>query len=97
MKSLKSITPYTQIDQFCDNQDIFDPLYFHEKVLRNVRIAQRYLESPPWFNTVPSLEKLCQAVVARNEQGNVQPTLNKGAEGASLTVFVTECRLCIMR
>ena len=45
-----------------------------------------------WFNVVPSLEKLCQAVVARNDKANLQPTLNKGTEGASLTIFVTDCR-----
>ena len=45
----------------------------------------------PWFNAVPSLEELCQAVVARNDQVNLQPTLNKGAAGASLTIFVTDC------
>ena len=45
----------------------------------------------PWFNAVPSLEELCQAVVARNDQANLQPTLNKGAAGASLTIFVTDC------
>ena len=33
----------------------------------------------PWFNVVPRLEKLCQE------------TLNKGAGGASLTIFVTVC------
>ena len=42
----------------------------------------------PWFNVVPRLEKLCQAVVARNNQEKLQPTLNKEAGGASLTVFV---------
>ena len=39
----------------------------------------------PWFNAVPSLEELCQAVMARYDQANLQPTLNKGARGASLT------------
>ena len=38
----------------------------------------------PWFNVVSSLEKLCQAVVTRNDQANLQPTLNKGAGCASL-------------
>ena len=40
---------------------------------------------------VPSLEKLCQEVVARNEQHNLQPTLNNDAGGASLTIFVADC------
>ena len=40
---------------------------------------------------MPSLEKLCQAVTARNDEANSQPTLNKGAGGASFTIFVTDC------
>ena len=35
----------------------------------------------PWFNVVPSLQKLCWAVEARDEQANLQPTLNKEAGG----------------
>ena len=46
---------------------------------------------PPWLNVVQSLEKLCQEVVARNEQVNLQSTLNKEASGTSLTIFVTDC------
>ena len=38
-----------------------------------------------------SLEKLYQAVVVRNDQPNLQPTLNKGPWGAGLTIFVTDC------
>ena len=45
----------------------------------------------PSFNVVPSLEKLCQVVAAKNDQANLQPTLNKGAGGSSLTIFVTHC------
>ena len=48
---------------------------------------------PPWVNVVPRAEKLCQAVVARNEQAHLQPTLNKGARGASFTTFVTDWRM----
>ena len=48
--------------------------------------AQKCLS--PWFNVVPRLEKLCQAVVAKNNQEKLQPTLNKGAGGTSLTIFV---------
>ena len=33
--------------------------------------------------------KVCQSVVARNEQANLQRRLNKRAGGASLTIFVT--------
>ena len=38
---------------------------------------------------MPSLEKLCQAVAVRNDQANLQPTLDKGVGGANLTIFVT--------
>ena len=44
----------------------------------------------PWFNVVPRLEKLCHAVVVRNDQANLQSTLKKEAGGASLTIFVTD-------
>ena len=47
----------------------------------------------PWLNVVASLKKLCQAVVVKNDQENFQPTLNKRAGGASLTIFVTGCTL----
>ena len=53
----------------------------------------------PWLNVVGSLKKLCQAVVVKNDQENLQPTLNKRAGGASLTIFVTGCTLqsfCIL-
>ena len=39
-----------------------------------------------------SLKRLCQAVLAMNDQVNLQTTLKKGAGGASLTNFVTDCR-----
>ena len=95
MKILKSITLYTQIHQFCANQP--------QKLLRLTiflwKSPQKMFDSDfpgisssSWFNVVPSLEKLCQAVVARNEQANLEPTLNNGAGGASLTIFVTDCR-----
>ena len=37
------------------------------------------------------LEKLCQTVVARNGQANLQITLNKGEGGPTLTIFVNDC------
>ena len=30
-------------------------------------------------------------MMAKNNQANLQRTLNKGAGGASLTIFVTDC------
>ena len=44
----------------------------------------------PWFDVVPSLGKLCLAVAARIDQANLEPILNKGAGGASLTIFETD-------
>ena len=32
-------------------------------------------------------------MLAKSEQANLQPTLNKRAKGASLTIFVTYCSL----
>ena len=57
-----------------------------KKMLDLLKDAQKCLS--PWFNVVPRLEKLCQAVVAKNNQEKLQPTLNKGAGGTSLTIFV---------
>ena len=45
----------------------------------------------PWFNIVSSLGKICQTVLARKKQANLHPTLNKGAGGVSLKVFVNDC------
>ena len=75
------------------HKNLWDSLYCHEKVLKNVRHCSKIPTIPPpsWFNVLPSLEKLCQAVVARNEQAILQPTLNKGARGPSLTIVVTDC------
>ena len=60
------------------------------KVLDTVkRLAQ---SSPsPLLNVMPSLKKLCQAVLSMNEQAILQPTSNKGAGCPSLTMFVIDC------
>ena len=34
---------------------------------------------------------VAMAMVAMNEQANLQPTSNKGARGVTLTIFVTDC------
>ena len=74
-------------------KDYWDSLYFHGKVLKKCLTCSRIprISPTPWFNVVASLEKLCQAVVARNKQGNLQPTLSKRTGGASLPIFVTDC------
>ena len=72
---------------------IIEKIFLRKSSKKNVRFAQRYPEFPSsWFNVVPSLEKLYQAVLVRNDQVNLQPTLNKGAGDASLTIFLTDCR-----
>ena len=43
-----------------------------------------------WFNVVSCLEKPFQVVVVRNEELNLQATLNKGIGGATLTIFVAD-------
>ena len=67
-------------------------IYFQRlsKVLDTVkRLAQ---SSPsPLLNVMPSLKKLCQAVLSMNEQANLQPTSNKGAGCPSLTMFAIDC------
>ena len=61
------------------HKNYWDLLYFHEKIQKSVRFAQRCPEFPtPWFNVAPSWAKLCQAVVAKNDQANLQQTLKKG-------------------
>ena len=97
MKSLKSIILCTEIRQFRDNQSqkLLRPIIFSRKNPKKVlNLLKDTQNSPsPWFNIVPSLEKLCQAVEEKNDQADLQPTLNKGIGGASLTIFVTDCRL----
>ena len=60
---------------------------FMKKSLKMLDLLKDTQNSPsPWFNVVPSLEKLWQTVVATNDQANSQPTLNTGAADASLTI-----------
>ena len=65
------------------HKDYWDWLYFHEKVLKKCSTCSKIprISPSPWFNVVPSLEKLRQAVVTRNEKAKWQPTLNKGGRG----------------
>ena len=79
------------------HKDYWDWLYFHEKVLKKCSTCSKIprISPPPWFNVVPSLEKLCQAVVTRNEKAKWQPTLNKGPGDASLIISVTDCAYLI--
>ena len=98
MKNLKNITLYTQIHQFWDNesQKFLRLITFSWKSPKKLLHLLRDTQNSP-----SPLVKCCvkngkamlfQAVVARNDQGNMQPTLNKESGGASLTIFVIDCR-----
>ena len=75
------------------DKNYWESLYFHKKDLKkyltNSKIPK--IHPFPWLNVVPSLKKLCQAVLARNVLVNLQPTLNKVAQGSSFTILVTNC------
>ena len=92
MKSSKSITFYTQIHQFCDNQS-----------QKKLRLTTFSWKSPKKIlgllkDTQNSLSLLFKYCVksgktmldssSKNRQVNLQPTLNKRAGG--LTIFVTD-------
>ena len=62
-----------------------------EKMLELLKYTQ--ISPSPSFNLLPSLEKVCQAVVARNDQENLQPILN----GATLTIRVSDCSLDLLQ
>ena len=71
MKSPKSVTFYTQIHQFCNNQSLkLLKKYFYEKVLKKMLDLLKDTQNSPsfWFHVVPCLEKLYQAVLVRNDQ-----------------------------
>ena len=95
MKSLKSITLFTKINQFCDNQS---PKFLKLTIFSSKSPIKCWscsniprIPPPTWLNVVLSPEKLCHVVVVRNDQANFQPTLNKDSGGASLTIFATDC------
>ena len=58
----------------------WDSLYIHEKVPKICYNCSKIPRIPPphSLNVVPSLEKLCRAVVARDDHANLQPTLTQG-------------------
>ena len=66
IKSLKSITLYTQIYQLWDNQsqNLLRPTIFLWKSTKNVRLALiPRISLPSWLNLVASLGKLCDTLV----------------------------------
>ena len=92
-KSLKSITLFTQIYQFCANQwqtiVICYILGSPKKIFDLLKDTEDC--ACPLTKCLPILKKLFKTVQARNEQANLQPTLNKEGDVASLTIFVTDC------
>lgn len=69
----------------------WDSLYCHKNVPKNIFVSNKSTRVPPslWSNVVWALKKLCQAVLTKHEQTNLQSTLNKTERGASHTTFVT--------
>ena len=68
-------------------------LFYFQRLSKVLDTVKRLAQSSPspLLNVMPSLEKLCQAVLSMNEQANLQPTSNKGAGCLSLTMFVIDC------
>ena len=62
-----------------------------KKMLELLKYTQ--ISPSPSFNLLPSLEKVCQAVVASNDQKNLQPILN----GATPTIHVSDCSLDLLQ
>ena len=92
VKSLKSITLFTQIYQFCANQwQTIETCYILESPKKISDLLKDTQDCAcPLTKCLPILKKLFKTVQAGNEQANLQPTLNEG-DVASLTIFVTDC------
>ena len=93
IKSLKNITLFTQIYQFCANQwQTIETCYIlgsPKKIFDLLKGTQDC--ACPLTKCLPIPKKLFKTVQARNEQANLQPTLNKEGDVASLTIYVTDC------
>ena len=68
-------------------------LFYFQRLSKVLDTVKRLAQSSPspLLNVMPSLKKLCQAVLSMNEQAILQPTSNKGAGCPSLTMFVIDC------
>ena len=44
------------------------------------------------ISDLPNMKRLGQVVLARNEQENLKPALNKGTRNSNLIIFSTDCR-----
>ena len=93
VKSLKSITLFTQIYQFCANQwQTIETCYIlgsPKKIFDLLKDTQDC--ACPLTKCLSIVKKLFKTVQARNEQANLQPTLNKEGDVASFTIFVCDC------
>ena len=76
-----------------------DSLYFHKKVHKKILELLKVTQNSPstWLNVVPSLKKPCSHAGSEEYKwaANLQPTLNKGRGGSSLTIFFTDCSLIL--
>ena len=76
------------------HKNCWGSLNFHEKVLKNVRLAQRYPEvsSPNWLDVVP---KTMAGSGAQEWPSQLATNIEQGGKGCKshyFTVFVTDCR-----
>ena len=93
IKSLKNITLFTQIYQFCANQWQTIQTYY---ILGSPKQIFDLLKDTqdcacPLTKCLPIPKIFFKTVQARNEQGNLQRTLNKEGDVASLTIYITDC------
>ena len=93
IQSLKNITLFTQIYQFCANQwQTIETCYIlgsPKKIFDLLKDTQDC--ACPLTKCLSIPKKLFKTVQARNEQANLQPTLNKEGDVASLTIYITDC------
>ena len=93
LTALKTVISSPKFTDFVtiSNKNNCDSLYFHKKVHKKTLDLLKFTQNPPFpLTQCPQ----CQAAKTRNEQTNLQPTLNKGRGGVSL-FFFTKCRYMI--
>ena len=93
IKSLKNITLFTQIYQFCANQwQTIETCYIlgsPKKIFDLLKDTQDC--ACPLTKCLSIPKKLFKTVQARNEQANLQPTLNKEGDVVSLITYIIDC------
>ena len=73
------ISPTISHKNLCKNY--WDSVIIMKKSWKMFDLLEDSQNHSPWFNVVPSLQNLCWAVEARDEEANLQPTLNKETGG----------------